>query len=387
MALARIASGLGERVWVVGGAARDLLLGRDVPEVDAAVSGNAEGIARAMESAGMGRAVLLSPSAPRVFRVAGKREVDLAEIEGSSIEKDLGRRDFTVNAMAFDLAARRWIDPFGGLSDLAAGRLREVAPSNLAEDPLRVLRAARFLATHGLTPDPETSRRCRRVAPALAGVAGERLRAEWVKILEARRAAPAFGWAARVKALGPSLGLEPAAANRVARSARLLDAPVLTRRGAESRRRLRLALLCSSIGLSPGPAQAWLAARRYGRSEAGEAGRLLQLVEAAGKAGTPRLQWAWVRDAGALAPEALVLQRILFPGRGARARALARRLRSARRRGPKVSGRDVLAWLHLPPGPAVGALLEDLSIEILSGAVRNRREARAWLLSRARKAV
>jgi tRNA nucleotidyltransferase/poly(A) polymerase len=125
----------------VGGAARDLLLARPVPEVDAAVSGDAEGIARAMESEGFGRAVALSPAAPRVFRVAGKREEDLAEIEGPSIEGDLSRRDFTVNAMAFDLVERRWLDPFGGLGDLSLGRLREVAPGNLAEDPLRVMSA------------------------------------------------------------------------------------------------------------------------------------------------------------------------------------------------------------------------------------------------------
>ncbi|HLN57786.1 MAG TPA: hypothetical protein VK416_04450, partial [Thermoanaerobaculia bacterium] len=133
---------------MVGGAARDLQLRRAVAEVDAAVSGDVEILARAMEDAGLGRAVPLSRSPPRVFRVAGKREVDLAEIAGASIEQDLKRRDFTVNAMAFDLATRQWLDPFGGLKDLAGGRLRAVSAQNLAEDPLRVLRAARFLATH-----------------------------------------------------------------------------------------------------------------------------------------------------------------------------------------------------------------------------------------------
>ena len=172
------------------------MLGRGVPEVDAAVSGDAERIANAMESAGFGRAVVLSRAAPRVFRLAGRRELDLAEIEGASIDEDLKRRDFTVNAMAFDLAERRWLDPFGGLEDLSARRLREVAPGNLAEDPLRVLRAARFIATHGLTPDANTSDNGRRVAPALAGVAPERLRAEWMKMFEAGRVVPALRWAA-----------------------------------------------------------------------------------------------------------------------------------------------------------------------------------------------
>jgi tRNA nucleotidyltransferase (CCA-adding enzyme) len=379
--LAQIAARLGSRVWIVGGAARDLRLHRNVREVDAAVSGDVERLARAMESEGLGRAVSLSLASPKVFRVAGKREVDLAGIEGASIEEDLKRRDFTVNAMAFDLAARKWLDPFGGLADLSAGRLRQVAPSNLAEDPLRVLRAARFIATHGLRPDADTSRSCRRVAPALAAVAPERLRAEWIKILEARHMAPALRWAARVSALGPALGLPPASARRLGRSGRLLDAPALARRDPESRRRLRLAVLCARIGLRPGSrAAAWLAARRYGRSEAGDVGRLLELVESAARAETPGKQWAWVRDSGTMASEALLLLRLLVPGRSVRARVLARRVHSARRRGPAVSGSDVLAWLNIPPGPAVGGLLTQLEIEKLSGAVRTRRQARAWLL-------
>jgi hypothetical protein len=91
-----------------------------------------------------------------------------------------------------------------------------------------------------------------------------------------------------------------------------------------------------------------------------------------------------VRDAGNLAAEALLLLRLLFPGRSARARVLALRVRSARRRGPAVSGSDVIAWLNIPPGPAVGRLLAQLDVEKLSGAVRTRREARAWLSRRVR---
>ncbi len=235
-ALASLASRLGQRVWIVGGAARDLQLDRAVPEVDAAVSGDAPSLAQAMESAGLGRAVPLSLDPPRVFRVAGKRAVDLAEIAGGSIEEDLKRRDFTVNAMAFDLATRQWLDPFGGLEDLAAGRLRAVSARNLAEDPLRVLRAARFLATHGLVPDPETARACRRVAPRLAGVAAERIRAEWIKVLEARRAAPALRWASRARLLRPALRVGEAAARSLARSAALFDAPALREEQPESRR-------------------------------------------------------------------------------------------------------------------------------------------------------
>jgi hypothetical protein len=198
-------------------------------------------------------------------------------------------------------------------------------------------------------------------------------------MFEAGRVVPALRWAARVGALGPALLLDRPSARRLARGAGVFDARTVIRRGPESRRRLRLALLCARIGLTPDPATAWLARRRYGRSEAGVVGRLLALAENARKADTPRRQWAWVRDAGLLAAEALLLLRLLSPGRGARAGALARRVRSARRGGPAVSGRDVLAWRNIAPGPAVGRLLGELEVEILSGKVRTRREARAWL--------
>jgi tRNA nucleotidyltransferase/poly(A) polymerase len=125
--------------WIVGGALRDRALGRAVSEVDLAVSGDAERVADALESRGFGRAFLLSADrSPRVFRVAGRRRLlDVAEIEGGSIETDLARRDFTVNALAFDLATGTLLDPFHGLGDLDRRRLTMVAEKNLADDPLR----------------------------------------------------------------------------------------------------------------------------------------------------------------------------------------------------------------------------------------------------------
>jgi hypothetical protein len=198
-------------------------------------------------------------------------------------------------------------------------------------------------------------------------------------MFEAGRVVPALRWAANVEALGPALLLDRKAARRLARGAGVLDARAVARQKPESRRRLRLALLCARIGLAPDRATAWLARRRYGRSEAGDVARLLALAVGARESDTPRRQWAWVRDAGPMAAEALTLLRLLSPGRGARAGALARRVRSACRGGPAVSGKDVLAWRRIPPGPAVGRLLGELQIEILSGQVRTRRQARAWL--------
>src|SRR5439155_12893022 len=74
-----------------------------------------------------------------------------------AVEADLSRRDFTVNAMAVSLPDVRLIDPFDGAADLAAGRLRTPldAETSFSDDPLRMLRAARFVAGYGLRPEPE----------------------------------------------------------------------------------------------------------------------------------------------------------------------------------------------------------------------------------------
>ena len=125
-ALSRLTRQGGNQAWIVGGAVRDALLGQAVPEIDVAVTRDAEGIAKELERHGFGTAVFVSRGrpGPRVFRVAGEHPLDIAEIEGDSITTDLARRDFTVNAVAVALDTGQIEDPFGGLRDLAHRRLR-----------------------------------------------------------------------------------------------------------------------------------------------------------------------------------------------------------------------------------------------------------------------
>lgn len=110
------------------------------------------------------------------------------------IKDDLARRDFTINAVAYDVLADRLIDPFGGIADLEQKRLRAVgeAGARFAEDGLRVLRAARFVATLEVELDPETERA---IEPSLASyrkVSAERIRDEWLKTMKARAPSRAF---------------------------------------------------------------------------------------------------------------------------------------------------------------------------------------------------
>jgi tRNA nucleotidyltransferase (CCA-adding enzyme) len=110
------------------------------------------------------------------------------------IKDDLARRDFTVNAIAYDVLNDRLIDPFDGIADLERGLLRAVGTpaDRFAEDGLRVLRAARFVATLELELDPDTARA---IEPSLASyrkVSAERIRDEWMKAMKADQPSRAF---------------------------------------------------------------------------------------------------------------------------------------------------------------------------------------------------
>jgi tRNA nucleotidyltransferase/poly(A) polymerase len=381
-ALARLARARGIDAWIVGGAPRDGLLGRPALDVDVAVSRDADALSQALEALGLGRAVEISEATPRVYRVAGRLPVDLAEVEGGTIEADLARRDFTANAIAIDLADGRWIDPFGGAGDLAGRRLRLVRESNLAEDPLRAFRAARLYATHGLRPDADTRRACARIAPRLAEVSAERVRTELAKMLEAPGCAAAFRWAARARLLVPALAIEAAPARWTAAAGILtrLDAPSF--RQPQARRRvMRLAGIAAGLRLSAREASDWLGRRRHGRRDAGETGRLLELVRAASLARTLDERWAFLHDAGTELGQVLDLACAIRPAFHARARSL-RLLASRRCRGPKVTGGDLMLWLSEPSGPRIGRLLREIEIEGLRGRVRSRKEARAWAMAR-----
>lgn len=376
------ASALGLQVWMVGGAIRDVLLRRSVGELDLVVSGDPGRLAQALTAAGFGKSVLLSDQVPQVFRVAGAQNLDIAEVTGRSIERDLARRDFTVNAIACRLPHGRIIDPFGGVSDLSSGRLRAVADRNLSEDPLRVLRAARLMATHGLKPVRTLTEASRRAAKGIAAVAGERIRTELVKLLGAETAAGPLRWLASVGALAPALGLDSLFVARAtfARNLARLDHQSIRLASPSSRVRLRLCLIANRGDFEPSQAAEWLRRRRFSGKEAGDVATLLDLAARVPQIRSRHDEWGWIRDAGDNRMEAAILVSLLNPHWRSIARRLARPLPSRRLR---VRGADLLAWLRLPPGPEVGRLLREIEIEILSGQIRSKREARKWLTSKA----
>jgi poly(A) polymerase len=167
-------------VWVVGGAVRDAALGRDVIDVDLAVAGEAGDVARDLARGVGGTAFSLSEEFGTWRALGPGWHIDITTLRGGSIEHDLALRDFTINSVAVPLAypAAEPVDPRSGLADLDARILRATSPSSFADDPLRVLRAARLASALGLELDGETVELARAAAERAGEPAGERQLAE-----------------------------------------------------------------------------------------------------------------------------------------------------------------------------------------------------------------
>lgn len=184
------------QAWLVGGCLRDQLLGLPIKDVDIAVTVGAETLARGLADR-LGAAAYATSEAFGTWRVVlGNGHVDVARLRpahagaepADPLTTDLLARDFTFNAMARPLAGGDLIDPLGGADDLRAGCLRLCARRALDDDPLRVVRAARFGRALLLTPDAEALAAATAAAPSLRLVSGERVRDELSALLASRGA-------------------------------------------------------------------------------------------------------------------------------------------------------------------------------------------------------
>ncbi|MDE2491306.1 MAG: HD domain-containing protein [Elusimicrobia bacterium] len=196
-ALARVARlGHPTPVWLVGGALRDAALGRPVADLDLAASG-ARRLAAALARSFRGTLVTLDAE-NAVYRLVlppargrALRQIDVAELQGPGIREDLARRDFTANALAWEVCASppaavpagALLDPRGGLDDLGRGLLRCESGRLFDEDPLRLLRAFRLAAQTGLEPDVATLALIRSRRRLVREPAGERVQAELLGLL------------------------------------------------------------------------------------------------------------------------------------------------------------------------------------------------------------
>jgi poly(A) polymerase len=194
-------------VWLVGGVIRDALLDRPLADVDVVVSGDPRQAARAVAKAWHGPAFGLSDEfgAWRALDRDRTAACDVSPLQGPTIEEDLARRDFTVNAIAVPLAGGDPIDPNGGIADLDAGVLRVLGVRAYEADPLRPLRLVRFAAELGMAPDEQTERLTEAAAPRLTEPSGERVFTELQRLLAAPGALDGLRLARRLGVLAAVL--------------------------------------------------------------------------------------------------------------------------------------------------------------------------------------
>jgi poly(A) polymerase len=174
-----------EGIWIVGGAVRNAVLGREVLDLDLAVGGDPGAAAKAI-AAEIGEHAFELSAEFGTWRVVSPRrgwQIDATALRGGEIESDLAERDFTIGAVAIPLRGGEQIDPFAGLADLDAKRLRAVGEGSFEADPLRLLRAPRLAAELGLEIEPETVALARAAAPRAGDPAGERQLAELRQLL------------------------------------------------------------------------------------------------------------------------------------------------------------------------------------------------------------
>jgi tRNA nucleotidyltransferase (CCA-adding enzyme) len=200
----------GAAVWIVGGGVRDLLLGKPALDFDLATTAPPE---RVMEM--FKRTIPTGIAHGTVTILFRRQRYEVTTLRGESgyadarrpdrveyvseITEDLARRDFTVNAVAFDPATGELIDPFGGLRDIERRVLRAVGDplSRFREDGLRILRGARFTSTLGFDLDPDTEAAFGPSLDIYARVSRERIRDEWNKAFKSSHPSRAFQVMAR----------------------------------------------------------------------------------------------------------------------------------------------------------------------------------------------
>jgi tRNA nucleotidyltransferase/poly(A) polymerase len=178
-----------QEIYLVGGAVRDILLNRISPDFDFALPSNGISLARRVANAlkadfmildherDTGRVIVTESDGVRTF-------LDFATYRGKNLDEDLRARDFTINAIAFDLRTQTLIDPLNGASDLRAQLIRACSSTSFSDDPVRILRAVRQAAAFEFKIELETRNAMKQAAHLLPKVSPERQRDELFKMLE-----------------------------------------------------------------------------------------------------------------------------------------------------------------------------------------------------------
>lgn len=414
----------GFQAFVVGGAVRDLLLRRVPRDWDVATNAkpdDIEGIFR--------KTLPLGKKFGTITVFVGKKQIQVTTFRGEkgytdrrrpssvkfgvSLEEDLSRRDFTINAMALDPLLKKIIDPFGGRKDLRKNLLQTVgdAGERLAEDTLRAIRAGRFIGELGLRPASRLTQASAKVASHIRGLSAERIRDELIKLMDAPKPSQGLIWFDRtgiLKEILPELvrckGVEQKGWHRYdvfRHTLRAVDA-------SSREQRVRWAALLHDLGKPETRTCEGRSFHFYGHEKTGVkySERILRRL---------RFPKEFIQEVSALVLHHLFVEEQVTASAAAFRRFLRRvgeerviplvelRLADVKGTGPnrrphaalarvekmfsafqkersalsrtdlKVTGVDLMRWMGAKPGPEIGRMLEYLLQKVLQNPSINRR--------------
>lgn len=386
---------------LVGGAVRDGLLGRqsDYLDLDFVVPQGSIEAARRLSQNYQAGFVILDASRQIARVVFPEMTVDFALQEGESLEADLRRRDFTVNAIAYNPRSRTLIDPLQGYQDLQQRQLRTIALKNLEDDPLRLLRGYRQAAQLGFTLHPDTQAGIRQLAPLLTRVAAERVNSELGYLLgsesgtywlqQAWQDGLLSGWfpQAQAQSLDRLSAIDEVVGDLAQTCPELvleLQAPL---RPTLKTTLVMIAKLTSLMSQELPEAERTLAGLKYSRSEVRA---VLALTEAWRLAGgeaalrglSVRSQYFWFKHLNGTFPAYVLYALASGISREAIAPYIEHYLNPddpiAHPR-PLIKGQDLIETVGVPRGPEVGHWLTEIAIAQAEGILNRPEEALNWV--------
>ena len=393
---------------LVGGSVRDALLGRkaDYLDLDFVLPSQAVETAQAIARHYRAGFVILDPGNQIARVVFAQATVDFAQQVGGSLESDLHRRDFTVNAIAYHPHTEQIFDPLRGCTDLERRVLRMIAPDNLADDPLRLLRAYRQAAQLGFALDEQTRETIHQLAPLLGKVAAERVRGEIDCLLSKVEGTPLMKLAWEDQVLETWL---PTLSSQQIRKLMAVDGAYAHLQGTRPdfvklladwvkeqtppgfhRSWFKAAKLSRILSEDLAIAEAELTHFKYSRAEQQAVLAILrawpQLLAIANGDASRCQQYYLFKTAGN-SFIALVLVGLAEGIAFSLLDGLIDRFMDAQdpiaHPRPLVSGRDVMQHLRLRPGPHIGNLLAAVELAHAEGQVSCSQDALAWLTDHA----
>ncbi|HYW19931.1 MAG TPA: CCA tRNA nucleotidyltransferase [Nodularia sp. (in: cyanobacteria)] len=391
--------------YIVGGAVRDALLGRtrEYLDLDFIIPSGAVEVAQAIALHYHAGFVLLDAKRQIARVVFPQATVDFAQQEGDSLETDLHRRDFTINAIAYNPHTQEIIDPLQGRADLEQGILRMISAANLKDDPLRLMRAYRQAAQLDFTIDSDTEKTIQNLASQIAEVAAERVRVEINYLLANPQGTFWLTNAAKNNLLAPLFkNATPQSIEKLAKVDTIADLITLNypELSIELQKYVRDTVKTTWLGITklaclvdshPEVAEIELQQLTYSRAEIKAVTTALKLVPQL-KSGNMcvREQYLFFQEAGNVFSATILLALVddnLVPAMSGDQLLRFYEPLISRYLNPDdlvahptklISGGELIIALNISPSPKLGELLTEIAIAQAEGKISTPEEAIAW---------